>query len=139
MLTDCHALVGWGSRRKGDAMSYCDCDYEPCEFAHMEDIRAARRQHKCSECRGPIFKGEPYRKTVYKFCGDLDVNRMCHLCIELEQWAKISVPCFCPPPFEGLHEQVREMVDDIRHTIPGFFFEYGRRIVKINRRKDAHG
>ena len=27
------------------------------------------------------------------------------------------------------------MVDDIAHTVPGFFFEYGRRMVKIRQRR----
>ena len=118
-------------------MSYCDCgDYEPCDFTRAITINSARKQHKCSECRGPIFVGESYKRTTYMFCGDVSTNLMCSPCIELEQWAKISVPCFCPPPFEGLHEQVRDMVDDIAHTIPGFFFEYGRRMVKLKRRRD---
>lgn len=123
-------------------MSYCDCnydDYEPVEFCTVKDVKAARKQHVCSECRGPIFNGEAYRKHSYKFSGDMTTNRTCALCCELEQWAKISVPCFCSPPFEGLHEQVREMVEDIAPTVPGFFFEYGRRMVVIRRRRRAVG
>ncbi len=115
-------------------MSYCDCDYDPVDWFTSDDIKASRKHHQCTECRGPIFKGESYRRARYKFEGEMWTHRMCKLCIEMEQWAKISMPCFCTG-FGDLHEMVREMVADIAHTIPGFFFEYGRRMVKIKHRR----
>lgn len=119
-------------------MSYCDCDwdYDQPSFYRETLIAASRKQYRCDECRGPILKGEQYKQVVGKWEGDLDTFRTCQPCIELKQWAEISVPCFCASIGE-LHERAREMVDDLWPTIPGFLFEWGRRVVKIRRRKSA--
>lgn len=118
-------------------MSYCDCDYDgdPPKFYRVDRIKRARKQYRCEECRGPILAGEPYRRITGCWYGnEIEVYFTCHLCCELEQWAKISVPCFCSPPFGELHERVQEMVQDVAPTVPGFFFEYGRRMVRIRQR-----
>lgn len=118
-------------------MSYdCYCDYEPPEWMTQYVVKAARKPHKCYECGAPIFKGESYEYTAGKWDGYLDTHHICLRCVELRQWATISVPCFCWG-FGNLHEDVHEMVRAVVHeTPPGFFMEFGRRIVKIRREAD---
>jgi len=119
-------------------IDYCNCDWDddcPPEFAHVDNVQRSRKPHRCDECGGPIFKGEPYERTVGKWEGHMMTLRCCEPCLELRQWATISVPCFCSFTFGELHERVRSMVDDVRKHVPGFFFEYGRRMVNIRQRK----
>ena len=113
-------------------MSYdCYCDYEPPEWMTVRNVKAARKPHKCYECSAPIFIGEPYEYTSGKWEGYHDTFHVCTRCVELRQWATISVPCFCWA-YGNLHDDVREMVSQvIGDTPPGFFMEYGRRMVKI--------
>lgn len=120
-------------------MSYCECDYsdaEPVEFYRVETVRA-KKTYRCDECGGPVYPTESYRRLVGKWGGSLDTIRTCHLCVELEQWATISAPCFCTMVGE-LHERAREMVSDVAPTVPGFFYEYGRRMVRIRQRQRAY-
>lgn len=116
-------------------MTYdCYCDGDPAEFYHAE-MRKARKPHKCYECRCEIPVGETYEHVRGKWEGDVSTFKTCALCFELRQWALISVPCFCWN-FGDLHENVRDMVDGVRRDTPlGFVFEWGRRIIKIQRRK----
>lgn len=120
-------------------MSYCECDYDPPTFCNIRNVKAARTAHKCYECRAPIFVGEPYEYTSGLWDGDHSDFHVCTRCVELRQWATISVPCFCWG-YGDLHENVREMVQEVAPTVPGFFMEYGRRMVRIRqerRRRDA--
>jgi len=121
-------------------MSYCDCDYDDCDrpaFCEQFMVKSARKQHRCVECDGPILVGESYWKTVGKW-DDLQTFRECVLCLDLRQWAEISMPCFCSYIFGELHERVRDMVTDVAPKVPGFFMEYGRRMIAIRQRRAAH-
>lgn len=114
----------------------CYCDYDPPAFCNVEP-RKARKAHKCYECRGPIEAGERYEYTRGKWEGDIYTFKVCALCLELRAWATISVPCFCWA-YGDLHENIREMVEEVRSDVPaGFVFEWGRRIIKIERKRYA--
>ncbi len=117
-------------------MSYCDCDYDYDQPAFFNQaVVKARKPHRCHECHGPINPGDSYKRSSGKWDGRVDTYAECALCMELRQWAEISVTCFCCNIFGELHETVREMVDDIKRDVPGFMFEWGRRIIKIERRR----
>lgn len=116
---------------------YCDCDYsdaEPMEFTSVRHPKA-RKQHTCEECSGPIFKGETYKRMAGKCDGEFMTFAECSLCGELREWAEISMPCFCAWEIGTLHERVQAMVKDVAPKTPGFFMEYGRRMVKIRQRR----
>lgn len=113
-------------------MTYdCYCDYDQPEFCNISTVKA-RKEHKCEECRATIQPGDKYKRTVGKWEGDLLTFATCGLCDELQQWASISVPCFCWA-YGELHEEVRDMVDQIKVDVPGIVFEWGRRMIKIER------
>lgn len=112
----------------------CSCDYDPPSFCNIE-TRKARKAHECQECRGPIPAGETYEYVRGKWEGEILIFKTCALCLELRQWAVISVPCFCFA-YEMLHENVRDLVTEARADCPpGFVFEWGRRMIKIQRRR----
>lgn len=118
-------------------MSYCECnyDYDPPEFYQETYVKRARRQHICDECCGPIFAGEPYRRVTGVWESEFCSHNECIACQEIRQWATISMPCFCCNMLGELHDTVREMVDDLQHDIPGFLFEWGRRMVRLRWRE----
>lgn len=114
----------------------CSCDYEPPEFVVVE-TRKARKQHHCYECGCDVPPGETYEHVRGKWEGDISTFRTCALCLELRRWAVISVPCFCWA-YGSVMENVRDMVSEVRPDVPaGFVFEWGRRVIKIQRRR--HG
>ena len=115
-------------------MSYdCYCDYDAPSWVTIRDVKAARKPHKCVECHAPIFKGESYEYVSGKWEEHLDFH-ICKRCVELREWAAISVPCFCWA-YGDLHDNVRDMVQEVAPTVPGFFMEYGRRMVAIRQEK----
>lgn len=120
-------------------MSYCDCeyDYDMPAFSRTGSVKSARKVYRCDECRGPIFQGERYEYLTGRWDDRVDTFRVCTACLDLRAWAKISVPCFCSNVIGELHDRIAEMVADLRHEIPGFFFEWGRRAVKLRQRKLA--
>ena len=112
-------------------MTYCYCDGDVPEFCSVSTHKA-RKEHRCSECRASINPGEAYEYTSGKWDGYLSTYKTCTRCVELRQWAKISVPCFCWY-YGDLHENVAEMVSDAHHAVPGLIFEWGRRMIRIQR------
>lgn len=117
----------------------CFCDFDPPTWITIRNVKAARKNHTCAECRAVIFKGEPYEYTSAKWEDSVDDYHICLLCVELREWAKISVPCFCWY-YGNLHDDVQEMVREVSYTTPGMFMEYGRRMVKIRQiRKERDG
>lgn len=119
-------------------MSYfdsdCYCDYDPPAFYHRTIINKARRQHRCEECGKSILAGESYERVraLWPELGAPYTMKTCERCLELRNWALVSVPCFCWS-HGGLLDEVREMVREVSHLVPGMFMEYGRRMVAINR------
>lgn len=115
----------------------CSCDYDGYwDVIHTRSVKAARKPYVCCECKCDIRVGEPYENTWGVYEGDACRYRMCARCVDLRDWAKISVPCFCWC-YESLHDDVREMVRQVAPDIPGFFMEFGRRMVRIRRRAAA--
>jgi hypothetical protein len=46
----------------------CYCDYDPPEFWSL-NMLAAKKQHQCYECSGPILPGETYEYVSGKWEG----------------------------------------------------------------------
>lgn len=117
-------------------MSYdCYCDYDPPTWISIRNVKAARKPHKCDECDAPILVGEPYEYTSGKWDYH-DTFHICMRCVELRQWATISVPCFCWA-YGNLHNDVHEMVREVVHDAPaGFFMEFGRRMIAIRHERE---
>lgn len=118
-------------------MTYdCYCDGDSPTWCTIRDVKRARKPHKCDECSAPMPLGSPYEYTSGLWDGMVMDFHICPLCVELRQWATISVPCFCWT-YGDLHENVRDMVREVAPTLPGFFMEFGRRMVKIRQVREA--
>ena len=117
-------------------MSYdCHCDYEPAEYFSKRSVKAARKAHVCDECSKPIRPGEPYEYLAGKWDGWHGQFRICRHCQSLLEWALISVPCFCWG-YGNMLQDIADMVAQVRRDVPGFFFEYGRRVIAIKRARE---
>lgn len=115
---------------------YCDCG-EPATVYSERTVKKAKKVHQCCECSSSILPGESYKSIFGIWDNMMDHFKVCQRCLELKDWAKISVPCFCYCNGE-LHNAVEDMVDQVRHHVPGFYFEYGRRMVRIRQHQRAH-
>lgn len=73
----------------------CYCDYDPPEFHSSRIVKAARREHKCEECCKPIKIGERYEYVFGMWDGYLSEFKTCARCLDIRQWVKNNVPCFC--------------------------------------------
>lgn len=109
----------------------CHCDYDAPSF-YCAETRRARKRHTCYECGSWIHPKETYEHVRGRWDWDMGSYDTCCRCVEMRQWATISVPCFCWGHGD-LHENVANMVEEVRGHVPGFFFEFGRRMVRIRR------
>ena len=120
-------------------MSYCDCDYDydyvQPEFFTWNVVKRSRKEHVCCECGGPIFIGEAYEKQSCKFEGEMVVHKECVACMEIRDWAVISMPCFCAYEWGSLLDRVREMVADVEKEVDGFRDEWDLRRYQLKLRK----
>lgn len=49
------------------------------------EIRTARKQHKCGECRNQIFPGDKYEYYVGVFDGEIFKHKTCSDCVSLRK------------------------------------------------------
>jgi uncharacterized Fe-S center protein len=116
-------------------MITCSCDYDPPEFHSARRVKA-RKNHKCYECAGIIEVGEVYEYSFGKWEGDTIQNKTCIRCLNIRDWMKINVPCFCWA-YGGLHESVAECIDaaydQARDEVKGLWFGYQRRLYGLQK------
>lgn len=61
-------------------------DAEPWEFYAESHVRAARKEHRCNECRRTVWVGEGYRRAIGKFDGHFQVYVTCPHCEAAGEW-----------------------------------------------------
>lgn len=112
----------------------CHCDYDPPSIYSQTPVKAARKEHRCSECRRTIKAGEPYEFTFGIWEGHAETYKTCQHCLALREWVKAHVPCFC-----WAHGNTRQDALDTahgwRHEAPGLLFGAWRREVAIRRER----
>ena len=68
----------------------CSCSINVCydgdgsEFSRNE-IRTAKKEHKCCECKRTIIPGEKYEYTVGKWGGLIGVYKTCNDCLSVRK------------------------------------------------------
>jgi hypothetical protein len=98
-------------------MSYdCSCDYDPPSVYNATTPRA-KKQHRCTECSGPIAPGEHYERVFGVWDGYAGTHKTCERCFNLRTWVKNNVPCLCI--MHGNQDEENEYaVDEARYRAP---------------------
>jgi hypothetical protein len=113
----------------------CSCDYDMPEF-YTARIHTARKQHKCSECGCKINPGERYENVFGGWCGEVDNPKTCCRCLDLREYVKAHVPCFCFA-HHNVHEDAMETAREWSHEAAGLLFGAYRRMIAINRERQV--
>ena len=117
-------------------MNSCYCDAILPTFCRTIKVKHTRRRHRCTECHAVIPKGSSCEYVTGLWDGVFSYLYTCELCLEMRDWAKISFPCLCLV-YGELLEEVYDKVCEAAPLVPGLFFEYGRRRVRIRRVRRA--
>jgi hypothetical protein len=115
-------------------MMDCYCDFS-VEF-YRSEVRTARKAHRCGECRRTINVGERYQYASGKCEGDMYVAKTCSHCLDLIEWVRARVPCFCLE-HGNADECVMNAVEEYSHQAPGLYFGTMRRRVAVRRAAQA--
>ena len=110
---------------------YCACDYEPPSVLH-EDIRQARKDRPCSECRRTIRAGERYEHTWGIWEGDANSYDTCCHCLALREYTRAHVPCFCWC-YTTMRDDAMETLSWADPEAPGLWFGGARHYVRARR------
>ena len=78
---------------------------EPAEFYEAE-IRKARKEHLCSECRESILPGEQYEHVAGKWDGDFGTYNTCLRCVAIRS----GLSCDGTWAFGSLWEEIHDYV-----------------------------
>lgn len=113
----------------GGEMTDCFCDYD-APSAYSATKPTARVKHKCVECGSIIQPGEQYEKMFGIWDGDISTSKTCARCVDLRDWVKVHVPCFCWTHY-NLHEDCIETARHYSIEAPGLLFGTWRRKVAI--------
>ena len=118
-------------------MSYeCVCDYDAPSVYRRTEVKAARKEHKCEECRRKIKPGESYELVFGMWDGRADTFKTCAHCLALREWVKAHVPCFCWA-HGNIREDAIETAMGYAHEAPGLLFGAYRREIAIRRARAA--
>lgn len=117
-------------------MDACYCDYDPPEFYHQE-VRRAKKEHRCSECGRSISPGESYEHVRGKWDGYVDTFKTCPRCLALKAWVQARVPCLCWA-HGNIIEDAIEGAREYAHEAPGLLFGAYRRQIAIRRQRKPH-
>lgn len=113
----------------------CYCDYDPPSVWSLA-IHKARKAHKCCECRKPIAPGERYEYVWGIWDGSAGTYKTCERCLDLRQWVRNSVPCFCWY-YGDMVENAMEAIDEAIGRAPdetrGVRFGFLRLLYKVKR------
>lgn len=117
-------------------MSYdCYCDYDPPSFSSQQ-LRKARKQHRCEECGRKILPGETYEYVSGLWDGWFGDFKTCHHCLSIRTFVKNSIPCFCWA-HGNLREDVKTAVEEAYYRagteVAGLKFRVGRMEVERKR------
>lgn len=118
-------------------MSYCECDYDSVlEVMDERIVKAARKDHKCSECQRTIKAGESYEFVFGIADGEGCTYKTCSHCLALREWIKAHIPCFCWA-YTMMREDAINTAHAAANEAPGLLFGAYRREVAIRRAREA--
>ena len=119
-----------------DYSAFCECDIDGYWSFYSSQRRKAKREHRCDECRATIQPGEIYEYAAGKQEGEMWSSKTCAACLELIDFIRAHVPCYCRIYGDLFGDRLRDIVDQAGQT-PGFAFGILRRVVAVNRNKET--
>lgn len=118
----------------------CWCDYEPAQIYEQHIIKSARAKHACAECGRSILPGERYERTFGMWENQISVFKTCQDCLNIRQFVKNSVPCFCwahGSMLDDAKEAIEAAYDRAWNEVKGLFMGYGRLVIAARRKRNA--
>lgn len=85
----------------------CDCDTDDPPTFFESDMRKARKEHRCVECRRSIHAGDRYEYAAGVWDGDFYAFKTCLRCVGLRA-AHTSAAPSCSAVFGELLSQIGE-------------------------------
>lgn len=116
-------------------MKECYCDYVPATF-YKQEVRRARKQHRCEECCGIISVDEQYENVSGMWDGYIDTFKTCVRCLDIRVWVKNNVPCLCwqhQSMIEDCEEAIKEACWRAPDETKGLWFGFLRRRILRDR------
>ena len=108
----------------------CVCDYDSPEVYRSKTVKA-RKQYGCYECAGKIFPGDIHEYYFGVMYGDSYSGRTCAKCVEIREWVKGNIPCFCWA-HGNMIDDARSSIDEACYRAPdetvGIRFGFARRL-----------
>lgn len=94
----------------------CQIDY--CDervLVLSENIRQARKEHKCAECNRAIEPGEKYLVESYIYDGEFTMHKTCTHCQVARDWLAKECGGWL---YSGVYEDIREHVSEGCYGLP---------------------
>jgi hypothetical protein len=107
----------------------CYCDYSYPDF-YVDRMVKAKKNHRCDECGRTILAGEKYEYVSAVWEGDFSTCKTCDKCLELRQYTKAHVPCFCWQHGNVIQDAI-DTLQEYAHEAPGLLFGGYRRYLAI--------
>lgn len=111
----------------------CGCDDGDAEHLSTTHVKAARKEHRCTDCARTIRVGESYVADTWLFEGSVDTTKGCADCAAIVDYMRAAVPCFCWM-HDSLLDDALECAREYDHESPGLVFGLLRRFVTIARK-----
>ncbi len=106
-----------------------------------DSIVSARKQHRCSECRGIIQPGEKYERVFLVYDGYADTYKTCLHCKSARDWLTSETDWPVDIDGEGhqwFYTMLREhLMDQARNGEHKFAFRAYRHIALMDKRRKA--
>lgn len=107
----------------------CYTDTGPAAF-YYDTRPLARKEHKCTECRRVIKKGERYENVRGKWDDGVATIKTCVCCLAIRDLMEARLGCFCWA-HGTLWDGIYEALDYVE--APGLRMAVGRIVVERNR------
>lgn len=101
--------------------------YDDSPEVYREEVRTARKKHKCNECGRDIKPGETYENHFYVYDGDPGTVKICAHCRIAKTWIKVNCGGW-------VFEQVREEIEEHAKEYPRLALPLLRIAVGMKRR-----
>lgn len=112
----------------------CFCDYD-APSVYAVTTPKSKKVRRCIECGCDIQPSEQYERAFGVWDGDAQTQITCMRCVDMREWVKAHVPCFCWAHY-NLHEDCIETARGYAHEAPGLLFgTYRRQAVALLHRK----